>query len=339
MKPSLSLDTYAEALNCVLEKHSVVTLDGFVLDLKRVKWRDGDSSIVGPPVLLLPGLLQTSGTYLVGTNSLAMHLLRSGFDVWLGNNRSGKHVSFSTYHSRVWDWDVTDMAQNDIPALLNSINTLRKDTTPVSIIAHSQATTQCIYLLNSSIPLLNLGKIVLLAPAVYMGPLFYKLPFISFMRSLPDKLFNAVFGPTAFMPMLMHLGSLLGHLPGYGTLSYSVFATIFHWDDHLWDKRIRNHLFMSSPSYVSTKTIKWWLHGGDEDEESEPISNIIPIQSPPILAIVAGNDLLVDGERFLKLLHNHHKSIIIEEYAHLDVLWAYNVIDKVGRPIVDFLNT
>lgn len=367
MKPSLKVEEYAEAVGCFLERYEVVTSDGFILELQRLRKNIRGDTIVdncddnstntpesrsnnkcgtSSPVLLIPGLLQTAGTYLIGKNSLSIHLLDSGFDVWLGNNRGGlhpQHVSFSKHDPRMWDWDVPHMALYDLPALLEGISAIRNDTVPVSLVSHSQGTAQCVHFVHNN-STHRIAKLVLLAPALYTGPLFHTLPLISFMRSLSKPIFNIFFGPTAFMPILMHLRSILGKLPGYGTLAYSVFATIFRWDDQLWDRRIRKHLFMSSPSYVSSKTIRWWLHS---DNGSGVIDDSVwfPENSPPLLAVVAADDLLVDGARFIdKLQTEQHligrwKGITIPDYAHLDVLWAHDVVEKVGKPLVEFLNT
>ena len=61
---------------------------------------------------------------------------------------------------------------------------------------------------------------------------------------------------------------------------------------------------------------------------------------PRIMLFVPKQDRLVDGEKLINHFINHeHKSIYriwyIDEYSHLDVLWAHDVIDRIGRPILD----
>ncbi len=61
------------------------------------------------PVLLLHGLLQSSGVYCTNDeHSLAFWLCKQGYDVWLGNNRAGfkaEHVSLSSSDPNMWAWN------------------------------------------------------------------------------------------------------------------------------------------------------------------------------------------------------------------------------------------
>ena len=61
---------------------------------------------------------------------------------------------------------------------------------------------------------------------------------------------------------------------------------------------------------------------------------------PRIMLFVPKQDRLVDGEKLINHFINHEdKSIYrvwyIDEYSHLDVLWAHDVIDRIGKPILE----
>ena len=65
---------------------------------------------------------------------------------------------------------------------------------------------------------------------------------------------------------------------------------------------------------------------------------------PPMAFWVAGSDDLVDGRRLLRRLEKGHEphvrvvhSKVIEEYEHLDVIWAMDSIQKVGREVKDVI--
>ncbi|KAL8690612.1 MAG: hypothetical protein Q9218_003977 [Villophora microphyllina] len=67
-------------------------------------------------------------------------------------------------------------------------------------------------------------------------------------------------------------------------------------------------------------------------------------QVPPFALWVAGSDDLVDGRRLLRRFERgrephvrvvHQK--IIEEYEHLDVIWAMDMIEKVGREVKEVI--
>lgn len=67
-------------------------------------------------------------------------------------------------------------------------------------------------------------------------------------------------------------------------------------------------------------------------------------QVPPFALWVGGSDELVDGRRLLRRFERgrepHVKVVhskIIEEYEHLDVLWAMDSIEKVGKEVRDVI--
>lgn len=67
-------------------------------------------------------------------------------------------------------------------------------------------------------------------------------------------------------------------------------------------------------------------------------------QVPPMAFWIAGSDALVDGRRLLRRFERGREphvnlvhSKIIEEYEHLDVIWAMDSIEKVGKEVRDVL--
>jgi len=67
-------------------------------------------------------------------------------------------------------------------------------------------------------------------------------------------------------------------------------------------------------------------------------------QFPPLALWVAGNDDLVDGRRLLRRFDRgrepHVKVVhkkIIEGYEHLDVIWAMDAIEKVGKEVKEVI--
>jgi hypothetical protein len=65
---------------------------------------------------------------------------------------------------------------------------------------------------------------------------------------------------------------------------------------------------------------------------------------PPFAMWVAGSDDLVDGRRLLRRFERGREpharivhSKIIEEYEHLDVIWAMDSIEQVGREVKEVL--
>lgn len=85
------------------------------------------------------------------------------------------------------------------------------------------------------------------------------------------------------------------------------------------------------------------LAGQDELKDRERMSWYNE-QAPPFALWIAGSDDLVDGRRLLRRFERGREphvrlvhSKIIDEYEHLDVLWAIDSIDKVGKEVRDVI--
>ncbi|KAK3704316.1 hypothetical protein LTR37_013869 [Vermiconidia calcicola] len=356
------------------------------------------------PVLMIHGLLQSSGAYCSNDDdSLAFYLAKSGYDVWLGNNRSGfkpKHVMLDYTDPRMWAWNIRQMGVLDLPALISRV--LAETGFPkLALIAHSQGTTETfLALAKEQRPDIGekISAFCALAPAAYAGPLIGKMYF-RVMRLVSPALFRIIFGIHAFIPLMM-----LSHkiLPPrlYSWMGYHVFAHLFSWSDARWDRDLRNRMFQWAPVYVSSESMRWWLgrecfakhkcilatreEGMLEDQEDEEDDEVVRRatmdrephvnprkklqrnltsfhslnerhqdhssrrgrfawyndQFPPLALWIAGADDLVDGRRLLRRFDRGREphvrvvhSKIIDGYEHLDVIWAMDAIEKVGKEV------
>ena len=215
------------------------------------------------PILLIHGLLQSFGAYCTNDDSsLAFYLCKSGYDVWLGNNRCGfhpQHQLLDATDPRMCNWNIRQMGGMDLPALVSRV--LSETKFPkLGLVCHSQGTTETfVALAKEQRP--DLGEktsvFCALAPAVYAGPLIGKM-YLKFMRIISPGMFRMVFGIHSFIPFMMTMHS---YLPGrlYGALGYRVFSFLFNWTDDRWDQGLRNRLFQFSPVYVSAESMRWWL--------------------------------------------------------------------------------
>ncbi|KAL6720836.1 hypothetical protein ACLMJK_002761 [Lecanora helva] len=420
---------YARRVGLDIEEFSVLTEDGFILDLWHVynpkersptpsSRRDHGNAVVFPkgfeengsstrtsntsdpldkrkyPVLMVHGLLQSAGAYCANDDdSLAFFLAKSGYDVWLGNNRCGfhpRHQLLTPKDPRMWNWNIRQMGVMDLPALVSRVLS-ETGFEKLGLICHSQGTTETfVALAKEQRPDLGnkISVFCALAPAVYAGPLIGKM-YLKFMRIIGPGAFRIMFGIHAFIPFMMTMHTWL---PGrlYGALGYRVFAFLFNWTDDRWDQGIRDRLFQFAPVYVSAESMRWWLgrecfatqkcilatreegrqedREDEEDEENYYVHNVehpteamlqtpsghdspergrrawYDEQVPPFALWVAGSDELVDGRRLLRRFARNREphvrvvhSKIIEEYEHLDVLWAMNAIDEVGKEVREVL--
>ncbi|CUS22233.1 LAQU0S05e00694g1_1 [Lachancea quebecensis] len=373
------LQYYFEEYGIAIEKLEIQTLDGFIIDLWHLKPKVHlDSSKSGHPMLLLHGLLQSSGSFASGgRKSLAYYFYESGYDIWLGNNRCGFKPKWNDYIVKKkdrWNWDMRDLVQYDLRALVSTV--LEKTgKEKLTLIAHSQGTTQgfmglangeTVY--DDDFRLLDkLENFVALAPAVYPGPLIEEKMFVRFMSRFIDSPY--VFGRRCFLPLMMLMRSLMVGWKMFSFLSYVMFNYLFDWNDSLWDKPLRNRHFLFSPVCISVNLLQWWLSQDKRKSSFKTYSNgIFPDSKtwfpssgepakkqtemhsnqeknttqeyPRILMFIPKQDRLVDGERLINHFTNCeprslYKIWYIDEYSHLDVLWSHDVIERVGKPILN----
>ncbi|KAH6670030.1 alpha/beta-hydrolase [Halenospora varia] len=402
---------YARRVGLGVEFFKVQTEDGFIIDLWHVydpaeytPLSEVQRAARGPevwngsgpsrphnangkkpkfPVLLIHGLLQSSGTFCVNDDdSLAFFLCKAGYDVWLGNNRCGftpEHATLKTTDPRMWSWTPREMGTLDLPALTSRVLS-ETGFEKLGFIGHSQGTTQTfIALSKDQRPELGekISVFCALAPAVYAGPLIQRFYF-EFMSLLTPRLYHLVFGIHAFIPFMMTMHKILpGHI--YGFFGYRMYHYLFDWSDTRWDRGLRDRMFQFAPVYVGAESMKWWLgrecfakqkcilstreENLQEDELDKLDLSNIPAgpstapkpnmkaarqwyneQVPPFAIWATGSDELVDGRKLLNRFNRgrepharivHQK--VIEEYEHLDVVWAMDAIEQVGREVRDVL--
>ena len=411
---------YARRVGLDVEKFKVQTEDGFIIDLWHVynpkeytpgneKERDFRAPVVFPedtdaestsrsrttrgkkyPILMMHGLLQSAGAYCTNDDdSLAFFLAKSGYDVWLGNNRCGfepRHKVLRPKDPRFWCWNIRQMGVLDLPALISRVLTETRFP-KLGLVCHSQGTTQTfVALAKEQRPEMGhkISVFCALAPAVYAGPLIGKMYF-KFMQVISPGMFRIFFGLHSFIPFMMDMHAIL---PGrlYGAMGYRVFSFLFSWSDDRWDSGLRDRLFQFAPVYVSAESMRWWLgrecfakhrcilstkeaaikediedlqaehnqklsannsedsdfpSSSDDDDHNEKEDQAwYDFQAPPMALWIAGSDKLVDGERLLRRFQRGREPFVrlvhakvIPEYEHLDVLWAMDAIEKVGKEV------
>ncbi|KAJ5218053.1 uncharacterized protein N7498_000152 [Penicillium cinerascens] len=334
------------------------------------------------PVLLIHGLLQSAGTYCTNDDdSLAFYLCKSGYDVWLGNNRCGmkpEHTSLSPSDPRMWSWDIRHLGTLDLAALTSRV-LYETGFDKLGLVGHSQGTTQTfVALAKTHRPELgeHISVFCALAPAVYAGPLVSR-PYFRFMQLLSPGMFRLVFGIHSFIPFMLAVQRVL-HPRIYGTIAYWVFSFLFGWSDARWERDLRHRMFQFAPVYVSAETMRWWLgsesfakhkcilstiedsleeanedrryrgetgieHGDDPSDaclDSRGEKAWFGLQTPPFALWVGGSDALVDGRKLLDRFESGREpnvqvvhAKVIDEYEHLDVLWAMDSVEKVGKEV------
>ncbi|EFX86485.1 hypothetical protein DAPPUDRAFT_312736 [Daphnia pulex] len=111
------------------ETYSVVTKDGYILELHRIPHGKGINSgpPYGKPVLLQHGFGGSSADWLISPTdrNLAFQLADSGFDVWIsnarGNTYSRKHQYLDPSEEAFWNFSWDEMGKYDIPAVVDFV--------------------------------------------------------------------------------------------------------------------------------------------------------------------------------------------------------------------------
>lgn len=133
------------------------------------------------PVLLLPGLADSSATWIImrPSHGLGYLLADEGFDVWLGNARGSRYSRNHTtldpdghyvIRKQFWDFSWHEIGVYDIPAMIDFILEMTENK-KLHYIAHSQGTT-AFFVMASERPEYN-DKIILgsmMAPSAYLNP-------------------------------------------------------------------------------------------------------------------------------------------------------------------------
>lgn len=347
------LNYYFQLFDLQVNTYEVVTKDGFVLTMQRIihPFESLSEREKRKPILLLHGLLQSSGSFCSsGKESLGYYLFQSGYDVWLGNNRCGfepRHIFMDPSDYNMWNWDIVDMAKYDLTSMIDHV-LVNSDSqeAKLSLICHSQGTTQGFITLDSDrFQVSNkINCFVALSPAVYGGSLLEERFFIKVIAKMSLK--NFFFGIKSFLPIMMTMRNLLVETKLFGFLSYTMFNYLFDWTDVLWDNDIKYRHFLFSPVHVSVKLMAWWLNDKNGFKTSKSIlehdKRWFDENSPAIFLVVPKKDRLVDGATLVKHMFEVEESnkfdlIYLDDYSHLDVLWSQTVIKDVGEPIVNFL--
>ncbi|QLG70602.1 hypothetical protein HG535_0A05430 [Zygotorulaspora mrakii] len=276
-----------------------------------------------------------------------------------------------------WDWDMDQMVQYDLKALIETVLSKCKHEKLTLMSHSQGTTQGFMGLVNGELLYgtdfklsEKLENFVALAPAVYPGPLLDEKQFVKFMAKGIDNPW--IFGNKAFLPLMLLMKKITNGVIIIPFMSYVMFNYLFDWNDSLWDKPLRDRHFLFSPVYISVKLMQWWLSPLDNKMSFKkgagtlfpdsktwfPVEDGNPVAKPEglhlnstrqskkdyphFMMFIPRQDRLVDGERLINHFINHESNSLykiwyIDEYSHLDVLWAHDVIDRIGQPIVENL--
>ena len=321
------------------QEHQVTTADGYVLVLHRVMDRHASHGALRArvPLLVQHGLMQDSEAWLTtGERSLPCILARSGFDVWLGNNRgnkySCKHLRFSREEEEFWDFSLDDMARYDVPAAIDHIRAVAQHD-KVAFVGFSQGSAQMFAALSIHPAIAGkLASFAALSAAVGVRGL---QPSVLTSLIEADKNFlHLFFGRSVMMPQAMSWRSILSP-SRYAWLIHHSVRFLFGWD---MSTNITHSDCVSSfahiYSYSSVKAVVHWFQiirakrfqvymddSQDALQACPPKYDVSSI-STPLAVFVGGQDTVVDAAGSVRLLPPDAYVFFEPTYSHLDFKWA-----------------
>ncbi|KAF2889838.1 hypothetical protein ILUMI_16335 [Ignelater luminosus] len=165
------------------ERHTVISKDGYILELHRIPYGKDGPSENRPAVFVQHGLLSSSADWVIpGPEKGLPHVLVDhGYDVWLanarGNRYSRKHV---TLHPRkdakkFWNFSWHEIALDDVPTGVDYVRNITNQD-KIFYIGHSQGTTVS-YVMLSRMAAYNdkFRAVFTLAPSAYAKRAFSPL--------------------------------------------------------------------------------------------------------------------------------------------------------------------
>jgi pimeloyl-ACP methyl ester carboxylesterase len=112
-----------------VEKHKVVTSDGYILQLFRILNKHQGNSLK-ESVFFQHGLAESSDGWVCNPEDkcLPFYLAKQNYDIWLGNSRGNQHsrghTSLSPSSKLFWNFSFHEMGLYDLPASLDYIYSL-----------------------------------------------------------------------------------------------------------------------------------------------------------------------------------------------------------------------
>ena len=359
--------SYITNLNLNLEEVEIITEDRYIntiwiLSSKNRLNRNGES------LVLQHGLLDGAFTWLIlGQDSLAKKLCEEGYIVYLpyvrGTQFSRSHLDYdSSLNSEYWEFSFDEIAQYDLPAVINYIKE-RDKVEKVTYIGHSQGTLIYFlsYMNNPEFLEKNIKKYVALGtvPNVnnathFLIKLFEKsgilnlIPIQNFL-TFPKEI-GKIFVPfcTSKAKGLCNkiLSVCFGGLEDTGRIDY---------------ERLGKTIFMYEPGGTSLRNMKHWiqiykakrLQKYDYGElknlihygaVNPPVYDLNQMKkySIPSLMTISDADPFANPQDTIEFIDNiENKNIVqilsLSNYNHIDYFWADSAIEEIFPKVIDFI--
>ena len=149
-RSKLSQRQQIEQAGFTCEEHQVVTDDGYVLTMFRINDKSAPNDQGGKPAMMFQhGLMDSSYSWTSHTpeEAVPFQAARSGYDVWLGNNRGNEYANENingldsvTDDKEFHNYSFQELGDHDLPAQLDYVRA-QSGRDKVTYVGHSQGTS------------------------------------------------------------------------------------------------------------------------------------------------------------------------------------------------------
>ncbi|KAA8548224.1 hypothetical protein F0562_004515 [Nyssa sinensis] len=346
------------------QEFEVTTDDGYILSLQRIPEGREGGALSKQPVLLQHGVLVDGMTWLMNspTESLALILADSGFDVWIANTRgtrfSRRHVTLDPTNPDFWNWTWDDLVSHDLPAAIDFA--FKQTGQKIDYVGHSLGTLIALASFSEGKQIDKVKSAALLSPIAYLSHMTTALGFVAaeaFVGEITTLLGVAEFNPKG-EPVANFLKTLCAD-PGIDC--YDLLSALTGKNCCLNASTV--DLFLKNePQSTSTKNmvhlaqtvrdgvLAKYDYGNTNynlehyGEAKPPVYNLSNIPHDfPLFLSYGGKDSLSDVRDVENLLdhlklHDGDKLSVqyIKDYAHADFIMGVSAKDIVYNQIVSF---
>jgi len=279
--------------------------------------------------------------------------------VWManvrGNTYSLNNIYFTKKQEQFWDFSYDEMANYDLPSVINYILSITNQST-LSYIGHSQGTTMGFIAFENAHIAKYVNVFVALGPVAHVN--HCASPLIRALSILDDTDIYIILGSKGFMPDSSILKILLPELCGDDpALCENLMGLVMGWDNSDINSTRLPVMMAHEPSGASVKDMVHWAQGVRKsafqaydygiDGNMKHYNSSIPTQynissvNIPTALFYGGADLLADKtdvETYIvPYLPNLVYNRLISQFSHLDFVWGTHANQYVYDDIVALL--
>lgn len=341
-------------------EYKVTTTDGFILGVQRIpRGRIANVRESRPPVFLQHGLFQGGDTWFENPpdQSLGFILADAGFDVWVGNVRGTRwshgHVSLPRGAKEFWDWSFDELAENDLPAMLELIHNVTRS--KIYYVGHSQGTIMAFAAFTNAKVIHMMAAAALLSPIAFLSNI--TSPFARTAVNLRlDQVakglgvhqlnlrsqFAVEMVDRVCVSRQVNCGDLLTSITGPNCcFNNSRLSYYLEFEPHPSSTKNLEHLFQMIRKGTFAKfdygAVGNWRHYASS---TPPEYDLLSIPKDfPVFMAYGGVDAMADLNDVTLMLAKvlcNVKLLYLENYAHLDFVLSVTAKDDLYHPLIAF---